>query len=188
MPYLAGIFALIAILFLGNLYEVREFWNYLPELVVPGGKVESPVSQVGAVFAGAAQVMSGQAKLPGENGRWYFESSRPILHDGPDTPIAEFPYFTFLYADMHPHLLTMPFYALALAWILSLILVPISKMKWPERILSLVLAGLILGNFRASHTLGFSHFYWSWNAGCFLEYLAQYNRVYSQPDTDHRRL
>ena len=103
------------------------------------------------------QVLSGDG-LPGENSRWYFDASRPILHDGPDTPIAEFPYFTFLYADLHAHLLTMPTYALALGWILSLILYPFSKMKLSERILSLIFGGLVFGSFLPSHTWDFPTF------------------------------
>jgi YYY domain-containing protein len=157
-PYLAGIIALMAVLLLGNLYMVREFWNYLPELSVSGGNITSPSERVGAVIGGAVQVLTGQAKLPGDAGRWYFDASRPILHDGPDTPIAEFPYFTFLYGDLHAHLLTMPFYGLALGWLVSLLLVPLPKMKWPTRILTLLFGSLCIGIFAASHTWDFPTF------------------------------
>ncbi len=157
LPYLAGVISIIAVLLLGNLYMVREFWIYLPELTTSGGEVVSPIERAGAVIGGAVQVLSGDP-LPGENSRWYFDASRPILHDGPDTPIAEFPYFTFLYADPHAHLLTMPTYALAFGWILSLLLYPFSKMKWSERIISLVFAGLVFGSFLPSHTWDFPTF------------------------------
>ena len=103
-------------------------------------------------------MLSGQAKLPGENGRWYFDASRPILHDGPDTPIAEFPYFTFLYGDLHAHLLSMPFYGLALGWMVSLLLYPLSKMKWPGRIFTLLFGGLCLGVFIATNTWDYPTF------------------------------
>jgi YYY domain-containing protein len=152
LSYYAGIFALVAVMLVGNLYEAREFWYYLPEAAAPGWDTASPVERAGAMLEGAGQVLSGQADLPGSKDRWYFAASRPILHDGPDTPIAEFPYFTFLYADMHPHLLTMPIYALALGWILSLLLCPLLSRRWIDRILSLLAAGLIFGVFRASHT------------------------------------
>ena len=157
-PYLAGLIALIAVLLLGNLYMVRELWNYLPELSVSGGNITSPTERMGAVIGGAVQVLSGQAQLPGENGRWYFDASRPILHDGPDTPIAEFPYFTFLYGDLHAHLLTMPVYGLALGWMVSLLLYPLSKMKWPARMISLLFGGLCIGVFAASHTWDYPTF------------------------------
>ena len=132
--------------------------NTCQKLRLLESNISSPGEQVGAFIGGASQVLTGQASLPGDKGRWYFEASRPILHDGPDTPIAEFPYFTFLYGDLHPHLLTMPFYALALGWLLSLLLMPLSSMNWPRRILSLAVAGLIFGSFRASHTWDFPTF------------------------------
>ncbi len=157
-PYLAGFIALMAVLLVGNLYMVREFWNYLPEVTVPGGNITSPIERAGAVIGGAVQIITGQAKLPGDNGRWYFDASRPILHDGPDTPIAEFPYFTFLYGDLHPHLLSMPFYGLALGWIVCLWLYPLSKMKWAGRISTLLWGGLCLGCFQASHTWDYPTF------------------------------
>ena len=159
LPYLAGVFALIAVLLLGNLYQPRVLWQYLPEATISGiDPNASPLKHAGAVIGGAIRVLSGQTILPGNNGRWYFEASRPILHDGPDTPIAEFPYFTFLYGDMHPHMLVMPIYALALSWMLNLLLRPVSRIKWSSRIPGLIAAGLIFGIFRAAHTWDFPTF------------------------------
>ena len=159
LPYLVGAFALIAVLFLGNLYEVPVLWKYLPEATVAGADaITTPMEHAGAFIGGAIRVLTGQTSLPGSNGQWYFEASRPILHDGPDTPIAEFPFFTFLYGDMHPHMLVMPIYALALGWVLNLLLRPVSRIKWTSRISGLIAAGLIFGSFRASHTWDFPTF------------------------------
>jgi len=159
LPYLAGVLALAAVLLLGNLYEVPVLWRYLPEATIAGADTTStPLEHAGAVIGGAIRVLTGQATLPGNNGRWYFEASRPILQQGPDTPIAEFPYFTFLYGDMHPHMLVMPIYALALGWILNLLLWPVSRIKWISRIPGLIAAGLIFGVFRAAHTWDFPTF------------------------------
>lgn len=159
LPYLAGAFALVAVLFLGNLFEVRVLWKYLPEAsTISASNTSSPLEHAGAFIGGAIQVLTGQSSLPGNNGRWYFEASRPILPEGPDTPIAEFPYFTFLYGDMHPHMLVMPVYALALGWMLNLLLWPISRRKWTSRIPGLIAAGLIFGSFSASHTWDFPTF------------------------------
>jgi len=158
LPYLAGIIALVIVLFLGNLDEVRILWKYLPEASVSGSNISSPLEHVGAFIGGAIKVLSGQSSLPGNNGNWYFDASRPILSAGPDTPIAEFPYFTFLYGDMHPHMLAMPVYTLALGWMLNLLLLPISRKKWTSRIPGLIAAGLIFGSFRAIHTWDFPTF------------------------------
>jgi YYY domain-containing protein len=158
LPFFAGAFALILVLFLGNLYEAKILWRYLPEATDSGSSINTPFGHVGAFIGGAIQVLSGQSSLPGQNGRWYFDASRPILQEGPDTPIAEFPYFTFLYGDMHPHLLVMPIFALVFGWILNLLLWPISSLKWPSRIPGLIAAGLIFGSFRAAHTWDFPTF------------------------------
>jgi uncharacterized membrane protein len=158
LPYLAGMIALVAVLFLGNLYEVRILWEHLPDVNASGTPVSSFGDHVGAVIGGAIQVLTGQSSLPGGKGLWYFDASRPILHDGPDTPIAEFPYFTFLYGDLHAHLLTMPIYALAFSWMLSLLLWPVTERKWSRRIINLIAAGLIFGCFRASNTWDFPTF------------------------------
>ncbi len=155
--YMSGIIAVVATLFMGNFYQVKMLWRYLPEvsnLSVDAGTY----SNFDLVLSGASQVLSGNAELPGDAGRWYFSASRPILHDGPDTPIVEFPYFSFLYADMHPHLLTMPFFALGLTWCLSAYLAPIQKRKWQDQLLALVLFGIFVGSFLASHTWDFPLF------------------------------
>ena len=158
LPYLAGAFALLAVMFLGNLSEVRVLWRYLPEAAANGSNTSSPLAHVGSFLGGAARVLTGQSTLPGNNGRWYFEASRPILPEGPDTPIAEFPYFTFLYGDMHPHLLAMPVYALVFGWLLNLLLWPASRKKWTDLLPGWIAAGLIFGSFRASHTWDFPTF------------------------------
>jgi YYY domain-containing protein len=158
IAYLAGLITLISVLFFGNFYESKILWRYLPEASNQSWDGISVFSKVGAFFDGASQVISGQRELPGNKGRWYFDASRPILHDGPDTPIAEFPYFTFLYGDMHPHLLAMPIYGLAFGWIISVLLKPLNREKWKERILSLFIAGVIFGSFRATHTWDYPTF------------------------------
>lgn len=159
LPYFTAVFALIAVLMLGNLYQVVLMWRFLPEASTSGLPENAPfVEHLGAVIGGAIRVMGEDIKLPGNNGRWYFEASRPILNKGPDTPIAEFPYFTFLYGDLHPHMLVMPVYGLVFGWILNLLLWKPSRFKWVERIPGLIAAALIFGIFRAAHTWDFPTF------------------------------
>ncbi len=75
---------------------------------------------------------------------WWWRASR-IIHDrdllGNDMEVIdEFPFFSFLLGDMHPHVLALPFVLLALAlafnWLLSR-----RKLSWPE----LSLTALCLG-------------------------------------------
>jgi YYY domain-containing protein len=155
--YLSGLFALVIVLLIGNFFQMKLLWQYLPE-------VSKVTQDAGAdnkfisVLSGAKNVISGDADLPGSSGRWYFAASRPILPDGPDTPIAEFPYFSFLYADLHPHLLSMPFYALGFGWCLTLLLQPIHKKRWFQQLFILIFAGLVFGFYRVTHTWDFPIF------------------------------
>ena len=55
-------------------------------------------------------------------------------------------------------MLVMPIYALALGWMLNLLLWPVSRVKWTSRIPGLIAAGLIFGIFRAAHTWDFPTF------------------------------
>ncbi|MCL7452444.1 MAG: DUF2298 domain-containing protein [Anaerolineae bacterium] len=59
--------------------------------------------------------------LPSRSGWWWWRASR-VIHDldplgnsVPVQPIDEFPGFSFLLGDMHPHVLALPFVLLALA-------------------------------------------------------------------------
>lgn len=153
-PYLAGILTVVLMLLLGNLYQVRQLWRYLPEVTDQAGQDLSVLERAGAVFSGAGKILAGQAELPGDKGRWYFAASRPILHDGPDTPIAEFPYFSFLYGDLHPHILAMPILFVALAWMLS-VLWASGRGRWLERGTVWLAAGLAFGVLRPTHTWDF---------------------------------
>lgn len=156
--YFAGVFALLAVMLFGNLYQNKVFINNLPEMVPANWAEEHPENSSEGKLAGAWNVIIGKTELPGNNNQWYFKASRPILNGEKDSPIAEFPYFTFLYGDMHPHMLTMLYYALAFGWMLSLLICPINKMTWPERILSLFIAAIVFGSFSASHTWDFYPF------------------------------
>jgi len=66
--------------------------------------------------------------LPARSGWWWWRASR-VIHDldplgnsMPVQPIDEFPGFSFLLGDMHPHVLALPFVLLALALALRTLL------------------------------------------------------------------
>ncbi len=44
-----------------------------------------------------------------------------VIPPGPDNSITEFPLFTFLYSDLHAHMIVMPLALLALSWALSVV-------------------------------------------------------------------
>lgn len=156
IAWTAGLAAVILMLVLGNLFQVSRLWQGLPE----AASVESPetltgVSRLMAAVNGAARVIRGEAELPGSKSSWYFDPSRPILNGvngGKETPIAEFPLFTYLYGDMHPHLLVMPLLFLALAWLLAFFFEPERPGFKLRTVLFWAAGGLILGSFRAANT------------------------------------
>ena len=63
----------------------------------------------------------GGALLPVGRGDWYWFPSRVIPAPNDVEPITEFPLFTFLYSDMHAHMLVMPITLFIIAWAVSFI-------------------------------------------------------------------
>jgi uncharacterized membrane protein len=67
-----------------------------------------------------AEERAGGQRLPYSTGQWYWNASRVINFDpGEPGPISEFPFFTFLYADLHAHMIALPLTLLALGLILA---------------------------------------------------------------------
>jgi uncharacterized membrane protein len=58
---------------------------------------------------------------PAWGGIWWWRASRVLqdyaLDGGPREIIDEFPMFSYLLGDLHPHVLAMPFALLATAWL-----------------------------------------------------------------------
>ena len=81
------------------------------------------------VVGRAARTLDGGLKLLGGKpapmypGDWFWVASRAInAEPGEVQPITEFPYFTFLYADLHAHMIAMPLQMLALGWAVGVVL------------------------------------------------------------------
>lgn len=121
-PYVIGILAVLLLLVIGNLegaFEVgynagigpREFYARLDlhglEDVSPSGTIKP------------------------EDNWWWWRASRVLNDKTPDGSghvevIDEFPMFSFLLGDLHPHVLALPFGVLALAFALNLMLQPVT--------------------------------------------------------------
>ena len=84
------------------------------------------------------QAMPSDGWLPVEGG-WWWRSSRVIANIQPDG-ITEFPYFSFLLGDLHPHYLAIPFTLLVVAIVLGRCLEGWRRQSWPE----IVATGLAL--------------------------------------------
>lgn len=103
----AGLLGILFVVFLGNLEGAGQFLTELGnrsttdfQSAIPG--LEGLVRAIN----GFGHVMGGE-RLPAYN---YWDPTRVI----PQT-INEFPYFSFIFADLHPHMIGLPFTALFLS-------------------------------------------------------------------------
>ncbi len=90
--------------------------------------------------------------------RWYWAATR-ILQETPDGgggAIAEFPFFTFLYGDLHAHMIAMPLLFIVMAFVLNEVLsAGNDRRKFWAVALALSFGGLTVGMLRATNT-------WDW--------------------------
>ena len=125
-PFAAGMSGLIFVCVIGNLDGVFQSFGIL------GDKIFNGIS--GGEFD-------------------YWRSSRMMPPDPPGHEITEFPFFTFLFADLHAHLIALPFTLLVIGISMSIILS--SRGRIPGKVedtARLLLLGLSLGSLRAINT------------------------------------
>ena len=148
----AGVFAAVALGIVGNLGTVRMIWHGVQRLAPMEMKFEEAplLTHLLWTVQGLGKMLTG-SRLSFYPGDWYWVPSRAF----PGEPITEFPAFTFLYADLHAHLIALPLTVLARAWALSILL---GKWRWEGRghvAASLVLGGLAIGVLKPTNT-------WDW--------------------------
>ncbi len=153
----AGLATVLVLAVFGNLGTVRQIVEGYQRIASGGAALaDAGLGQkITWTFQGFVQFLKG-TPMPFYPGDWYWYSSRVI----PGEVITEFPYFTFLYADLHAHMLAFPITVLAISWCLSVVM---SKGRWGEggrhRILSTVmgflLGGLVIGALRPTNTWDF---------------------------------
>ena len=86
----------------------------------------------------------------------FWRSSRFILPgDPPGYEITEFPFFTFLFADLHAHMMAMPFALLSLGLALNLALRIKEGVGIASRVACLLALALAVGSLRAINTWDF---------------------------------
>jgi len=148
-PFYTGLFAAYLMAVLGNLGTLRMILDGFKINGAPVGDLAgaSLFSRVLWTIKGAFETITGAA-LPYRMDEWYWNPSRVIgaEHGG---PITEFPYFTFLYGDLHAHLIALPIALLAIAWALSVVLGRAWLYKGKRSVwrigVGLFLGGLIVG-------------------------------------------
>jgi YYY domain-containing protein len=153
-----GLVTAILLAVLGNLGTVKLLLHGFQRIAAGGMAINeaSLGQQIGWTLQGFVQFLQG-TRLPFYPGDWYWFPSRVI----PGEPITEFPYFTFIYADLHAHLIAFPITVLAISWGLSAVL---SKARWGEKdgrfkiiglAISFILGGIVIGALRPTNTWDF---------------------------------
>ncbi len=165
----AGIAAAIICVLLGNLAQVGfilSTWQRSSDISTSTGI--TALDTVVRTFDGALDLLAPEKTAPIYPGDWFWISSRAInFNQGEVQPITEFPFFTFLYGDLHAHMIDMPLTMLALAWAVSLVMAADLKERerpWQVWVLWLV-GGMMVGVLQATNT-------WDWPAFLLLAFLA----------------
>ncbi len=152
--WVSGLAATLGVAVLGNLGTVRMIYRGFQKLAAPGGDIDQGGTLTRAVWAfrGFFQTLAGRS-LPYSLGDWYWLPSRAIPAPGEVEPITEFPMFTFLYADLHAHMMALPLTLLALSWALSVVLwARRARPSRPRMALALAFGALAVGVLRPTNT------------------------------------
>jgi len=139
----AGISGILFVLVLGNLDGVSQLAGAFQR--VGGVQMDSTIPGLSGLIAWVTGVLkiaiSGAADLPVFD---YWRSSRMMA---PTPSITEFPYFTFLFADLHAHLISIPFTLGMILVFWTLVSLPASASLF-RNIAFLFIAGWVLGAVR----------------------------------------
>ena len=119
---MTGLASTALMLLLGNLGTIQMLWRTFQRMGAPDGVIDNAGLLQRWMWAldGFAKSLAG-APLPGP-GEWYWLPSRVIPAPGDVEPITEFPLFTFLYSDLHAHMIVLMLALFVIAWGLSYIL------------------------------------------------------------------
>ncbi|HLV45207.1 MAG TPA: DUF2298 domain-containing protein, partial [Aggregatilineales bacterium] len=160
-PYLAGTAAMLLAVLLGNLDQIRLVLWGLAEL--GSGQVLWTFD----LFPPARDVLRGLSLFVGEGqplpvglNEWYWNATRlipvPLTPEGAAAevqPITEFPFFTFLYADLHAHMIAMPLTLTTLVWAVGIVRgAALRAGGWLHAGLLIVAGSLLTGALRPTNT------------------------------------
>ncbi|MDL1909366.1 hypothetical protein FBQ81_01545 [Chloroflexi bacterium CFX6] len=142
---IAGLSASLLAILLGNLGTLQLLYQKMQQLGAAGAFSweANLVQRLTWAWQGFLMTLKG-ISLPIGPGDWYWNPSR-VVPPGPDNSITEFPLFTFLYSDLHAHMIVMPIALLAIGWALSAVA---ARGRWKNQAsagLGLVIGGLIVG-------------------------------------------
>jgi YYY domain-containing protein len=149
LPFVGGIAASFLTILLGNLGTIQLVYHKLQELGAQGTFSWDPTVSIIQRWSWAIQgfmmTLRG-VSLPLGPGDWYWNPSRVLPPLG-GNEITEFPLFTFIYSDLHAHMIAIPLALLAVSWALATVL---GRAKWRNPLaaaLGIAVGGLIIGVF-----------------------------------------
>ncbi len=150
-PEVAGVVAAAAVTLFGNLHQIRMLVVRIYELGASAGH-----GVVGAIAAGVGRLVAGEnLGIPSHN--WFWNPTR-IIPDPDVTPITEFPDFTFIYGDLHAHLMDLPQVLLAMAFSLAVLATWAGPGGRGRRLAALFLGALAVGAMRPTNTWSYYPF------------------------------
>ena len=123
-------------------------------------EIYNATSLVGGLLRGTALAIGGET-LPIGSDRWYWGPSRVLAETAgvEGNAITEMPYFTFLYGDLHAHMINMPVLLFIMLFLFNELLLatddPRSKF---ERFLTIAIGALAVGLVRATNTWDYPSF------------------------------
>jgi YYY domain-containing protein len=152
--FLAGISAAAGMILLGNLGTIRTVYHALQRMIEPNAHYAemSVFKHLWYAILGIGKLFGGES-LPIRVGDWYWLPSRVIPAPGDVEPITEFPLFTFLYSDLHAHMIVLPLTVMTIAWALSFLYARFNGKNAPAQILlEITGAALVVGALRPTNT------------------------------------
>jgi uncharacterized membrane protein len=119
----------------------------------PGGSGSASIlEKIWWTFKGFFLTLAGKT-LPYGPGDWYWFASRIFVY--PYQDFYEFPAFSFLWSDLHAHLIAYMLTLLVIAWVISLLY---SKGKWESPLatgMGLFIGALVIGSLKPTNTWDF---------------------------------
>lgn len=119
---LAGLCGAVFVVLLGNLGQVQLLWNGIRNLsTIKAQDTGAPLLALAQFIDGAARWLGGR-DLGFHTEWWYWNATRVIPPaQGEAGPINEMPFFTFLYADLHAHMMALPYTLVVLGLALNVV-------------------------------------------------------------------
>ena len=116
-PLVPAVGGALGMAVLGNLGVIRMLFRGFQQIAAPAVESGGLIRKLVWTIVGFFKSLTGST-LPYRLDEWYWNPSRVIGAEH-GSPITEFPFFTFLYGDLHAHLIALPLTLLVLAWALS---------------------------------------------------------------------